>query len=247
MKGFKQWFGLPGIALPLLTHSHQAARSQSRMFHPDGQTFFAEVTSLHTPGAVGALGDRLAGFALARFSGALWRGGFEHLEVLGIALRFRAIKLDTAERMDDDQDLLFATIISPFTMPFSPFTTDGHDYLNNRYWAVSRFDVIGIGPLKFRLSPAKLPLQSDLPRRESLLHALSSRHAVMHVEARRTFSRVWTKLAALDLTGVANTDQIALRFSPFLNGRGIVPRGLVHAMRRAAYKASQDARAAKTL
>jgi len=103
------------------------------MFHPDGQTFFAEVNSLHTPGAVGALGDRLPGFALARFSGALWRGGFEHVEVLGIALNFRAIKLDTAERMAEDQDLLFATIIGPFTMPFPPFTTDGHDYLNNRY------------------------------------------------------------------------------------------------------------------
>lgn len=216
------------------------------MFHPDGQTFLAQVTSLHAPGAVGALGGRLAGFALARFSGALWRGGFEHLEVLGIALRFRTKELDTAETLEEDQDLLFATIISPFTLTFSPFTTNGHDYLRNRYWAVSPFDVSGIGRLKFRLSPAKLPHPSDLPRHERLLRALNSERAVMHIEARRTFSTVWTKVAFLDLTRVANADQVALRFSPFLNGRGIVPRGLVHAVRRAVYKASQDARAMKT-
>jgi len=42
-----------------------------------------------------------------------------------------------------------------------------------------------------------------------------------------------------------NIDQAALRFSPFRTGRGIVPRGLIHASRIVPYPASQLARPGK--
>ena len=82
---------------------------------------------------------------------ALWRGNFEHWDVLGVALRLRENDSISPQCAPSDQDLLFATIVSPFTMPFAPFTTNAHDYLDNHYWAVSPFDVgnsIGSGSEK---------------------------------------------------------------------------------------------------
>ena len=40
------------------------------------------------PHPAGALGAALAGPALVRLSGALWKSQWEHLDVLGCALRF---------------------------------------------------------------------------------------------------------------------------------------------------------------
>ena len=212
------------------------------MFHPDGQAFVARVDAIEADGVFANLGRRLAGGALARFSGALWRHGYEHLDVLGVALRFRDDDPEIARTLRGDQDLLFATIRSPFTMPFAPLTTNAHDYLDNRYWAVSPFDVQGVGRAKFRLSLVTPAVPSSLPREERLESTVASDLAVWRIEARRTFSFPWLPVATLTLKRVAKIDQEALRFSPFHSGRGIVPRGLVHAIRKAAYDASQDAR-----
>lgn len=94
------------------------------MFHPDGRTFVAHVDPIEAEGSLGSVGTTLAGCALARFSGALWRRGFEHFDVLGIALRIRDESIADTVALPGDQDPLFATIRSPFTMPFAPFTTD---------------------------------------------------------------------------------------------------------------------------
>ena len=214
----------------------------ARMFHPDGRTFVARVDAIPSDGPLGAIGRQLEGPALARFSGALWRRGVEHLEVLGAALRFRYGEVVTPETLPSDQDLLFATIVSPFTMPLSPFTTNAHDYWKNRYWAVSPFDAPEVGRVKFRLSPVTSPPPSDLPRDARLASIVSAGLGILHLETRRTFSSSWTPVARVTMQRVADIDQEALRFSAFNGGRGIRPRGLVHAMRRPTYAASQRAR-----
>lgn len=220
---------------------------RARMFHPVGRTYRATIEvaqDLEAPWS--ELAVRLSGSALARFSGALWRG-FEHWEVLGVALRLRENESISADRAATDQDLLFATIVSPFTMPLSPFTTNAHDYLANHYWAVSPFDVGDSRHVKFRLSPTAPDRQqqsrpSRVHRDAALLEAVAKDSISLRLEARHTFELSWRCLATVRLRAPVDLDQEALRFSPFQTGRGVVPSGFVHALRRATYPASQAAR-----
>lgn len=210
-----------------------------RMFHPEGHTFVGHAAAV--PGPFEVLGGRLTGRVLARFSGALWRDEREHLEVLGCALRFRrgpGIALDHRAE-PGDTDLLAATIRSPLTMLLAPLFTDAHDFTTNRYWAVSPFAHDELGRFELRLSPVeRLALHG--PRAARLYHAVEWGRAAWWLEARHTLHLRWHRLLCITLAHHVAIDQEALRFDPF---RGVLrPVGLVHAIRRAAYAASQDAR-----
>ncbi len=243
---------LAGLAVGALSSPAIATVSRARrarMFHPEGETFLADVTPARSVNAdLRDLADRLHGFALARFSGALWRGGFEHLDVLGIALRFRATEVASTDPSAGDQDLLFATIRSPLTLGIAPFTTRAADYLANTYWAVSPFAIGSGSHVKFRLRPpaeharGRSDLERETSRNVRLEEAVADGGVAWQLEARRTFTRAWSPLATILLTAPAHLDEEALRFSAYRCGRGIVPRGFVHAMRRPAYAASQWAR-----
>lgn len=202
----------------------------ARTFHPDGIVCRGKVEPMLGPYEV--LGARLRGPVLARFSAALWKGAPRWFDVLGIALRF-----------GDDQDLLFATIRSPFTMLVSPLATETDDFLGNRYWAVSPFVVDDVGRMKFRLRPA-VPTVADAPRATRLAHAVEHGAATFVLEARPVFRRHYHPVARVHLARLApEVDQDALRFDPFRAGRGIHPSGLVHAIRPGAYRGSQRGRA----
>jgi len=213
-----------------------SALRHARMFHPRGVVFEAEVTAL------APMGERLAGHALARFSGALFKAEVERFEVLGLALRFSREVPRTATPAPEDQDLLLATIISPFTMPLSPFTTRSDDFLANKYWAVSPFVVDGAERVKFRATPEHASPDTVSGREDKLAVAVAQSGARLTLEARRTLRTGWTKIATIALTASSDVDQEALRFDPFRSGRGIVPAGLVHAIRRDVYSAGQKAR-----
>lgn len=212
---------------------------RARTFHPRGDAFLADVTPL--PGG-GALGEALAGSALVRFSGALWKSRWEHLDVLGCALRFRRRDDASTEPDAGDQDLLFATILRPWTMGLAPFTTDASDYLANLYYAVSPFDVPGFGRAFLRLRPAPQHGARGRDRSARLDVTVAYEGVVLTLEVRQRWRWGWVPVATIALRGRADVDQEALAFSPFRDGRGIVPRGLVHALRRAVYPASQGAR-----
>ncbi len=215
---------------------------RARTFHPRGQTFHARLENLAADGPLSSLGALLSGPVLARFSGALWNGDVEHLEVLGIALRFRREESADPTTLEGDQDLLFATIVSPFTLPIAPLTTDSSDFMANHYWAVSPFDAPSVGRVKFRLSPRYRPAPTSMSREAKLATFVLTGDRSWNLEVRHTFATSWTAVARLTVDSVADIDQETLRFSPFHEGRGIVPRGLVHAIRRRAYQASQAAR-----
>jgi hypothetical protein len=190
-----------------------SAARQARTFHPDGDVYTGVVVPA-PDSPFPELSARLQGPLLARFSAALWKGAPRWFDVLGIALRF-----------GDDQDLLFATIRSPFTMPFAPLATETRDFAANRYWAVSPFQVAGEGRLKFRLRPMTRDRTGWL------------------LEARRVFHWGYHPVAFITLLRLADEiDQEALRFDPYHDGRGITPSGLVHAIRPAAYAGSQRGR-----
>lgn len=220
-----------------------ARARHARTFHPDGDVAIGRVNAFDE-GRYAQLGQRLQGAALVRCSGALRRRGHDAFDVLGIALRFRAPGGDPNDvtPREGDQDLLMATILSPFTMASSPFTTRTSDFLANRFYAVSPFAVEGVGRTKFRLSPLSPPRAMGSTRAERLANAIAAGEARWLLEARPVFRFPWKPVATLTLAALADVDQVKLRFDPFRSGRGIVPRGLVHAIRPAAYRASQAQR-----
>jgi hypothetical protein len=122
------------------------------------------------------------------------------------------------------------------------FRTRRHDYLQNVYYAMGTFDALGVGLVELRLVPAQaVPCIGDT-RRERLLHAIRRGAAELRLEVRRRqLGAAWQPLcelhllAALELAG-------PLHFSPINAGMGLRPRGVIHAMRRAPYAASQHAR-----
>lgn len=235
--------GLVGTALgwavsPLFALT--SALRHARTFHPSGGVFLAEVTPLGGH----ALGERVRGPALVRFSSALWKGPREWVDALGCALRFRHTVTPSAVADADDQDLLFATIRRPWTMPFAPFTTNVHDFLANDYDAVSPFTVPGFGRAFLRLHPEAYERGDSVAqsRMERLLSAVSRGDAKMRLEVRRAWHREWESVALVTLREPVEIDQERLRFWPFRTGRGIVPRGLVHGLRRGVYTLSQWAR-----
>lgn len=234
---------LGGRLLAPFTAAVSSAR-RARTFHPDGVVYTAAVVSCCREPQLAALSESLSGRAFARFSSALWRGAHEWPDVLGAAIRF----LPRDGEAGSDQDLLLATIRFPWTMPFAPFATNFRSFLWNHYHAVSPFQVAGVGPLKFRLRSPRLTNRSGSSRAEHLQRSAADGRAIFELQARlldvSPLTRRWIDLVRIELGAPLHLDQAALRFSPFRSGRGLEPIGFVHALRAAAYAASQDARPA---
>ena len=236
-----------GVALAPIWMTISALR-HARTFHPRGVTLRADVLPRARVAPWGTIAARLRGPALVRLSSALWKQG-EPIDVLGIAIRFtRREELD-ARPAPGDQDLLFATIRRPWTMPFAPLSTRQHDFFANRYFAVAPFRVHGAGSVEWRLVPAG-PIDGDGSREDKLARALDQDRARFVLEG-RPYRRVvdlfrrrhWHPVADVVLREEVEIDQRALRFDPYRAGRGIWPAGFVHALRKASYAASQFGRA----
>lgn len=238
-----RWLDEIGVALGWLWAPLTGAISRARharMFHPEGVVYSAEVSAL-VDTEFGTLARRLSGPGLVRLSSAWWRGGRELPDALGLALRLHRDP-PSAVPAPGDQDLLFATIRHPWTLPFAPLTTHVHDFLANDYYGVAPFEIDGIGRAWLRaVSAGNSPSASD--RAGRLRRAVETGEAVFLLELRRPGAR-WQPLATVRLVAPAPIDQERLRFSPFRDGRGISPSGFVHGLRRGTYFTSQLARPA---
>lgn len=213
----------------------------ARMFHPAGHTFSGRSEAI-VGGNFDALGARLDGQVLVRVSGALSKREREWFDVLGVGMRIRqghgpAI---SEAAQPGDQDLLFATIRSPLTMALSPFTTDAGNFLQP-YWAVSPFAAPPVGRVELRLRPIGTA-EIGGSRIDRLREAVRREDAGWWLDARRTLTLDWHPVAVVRLEREVHLDQNALAFDPFRAGADITPVGLVHAIRRAAYAASRQAR-----
>lgn len=227
------WWWAPAIAAI-------ARVREARMFHPTGHTFAGRVEPI-IGGNFDTLGRALDGRVLVRVSGALWKRERERFDVLGVGMRVRpgrGADLDAAPA-PGDQDLLFATIRSPFTMLASPFTTDATTFLQ-RYWAVAPF-ASPAGRVELRLTPIGSAAIGG-SRIARLREAIKRAEAGWWLEAKPTLTLVWHRVAHVFLEHEVAVDQAALAFDPFRTGAGLEPVGLVHAIRRAAYAASRGAR-----
>ena len=215
---------------------------RARTFHPRGSTLHATV-SRHprAPAELHELADRLAGRALVRFSGALWKHAERVPDVLGCAIRFRRDFRDDAAPASDDQDLLFATIRRPWSMTFAPLATHVRDYLQNDYFGVSPFDIGARRPVYFRLHPEAGAAPPEGTRAAKLANEVA-RHASLELACSPKPYGPWQPIARLSLERPASIDGDQLHFSPFRTGRSVRPRGFIHAMRGRVYDASQAAR-----
>jgi hypothetical protein len=219
---------------------------RARTFHPSGSTLHATVyRHARAPVDLHELADRLVGHALVRFSGALWKYAERFPDVLGCAIRFRHDPRDDAAPQRGDQDLLLATIRRPWTMAGAPLTTQLKDYLNNDYFGVSPFDIGGERRVYFRMHP-RGPAEHGRGTRNERLATEVDQRATLSLECSPKPYGPWQPIVEVLLERPAALDGDALHFSPFRTGRGVQPRGFVHAMRRRVYEASQAARSAAT-
>lgn len=248
------------LIAPVFTLTTRARRA--RTFHPRGDLAFGEVAiepDVATQDLPLALA--LSGNVLARFSSALFRG-VRWPDLLGCALRFERAGAGV-------QDLLFATIKRPWTMPFAPFTTRVADYFANDYFAVSPFSTpfsITGSRVYFRLHTAASADEDghgkpndrsflrqrsfflrDMThaRRGSLARAIADGTAALELAVADGPRGPWRPCVRVRLTALLLAAEPArLAFDPFQSARGIEPIGFVHALRRGVYEASRAARGA---
>ncbi|HLL01912.1 MAG TPA: hypothetical protein VK539_15080 [Myxococcaceae bacterium] len=221
-----------------------AALRHARLFHPEGITYRAEVKACPARESLKPLAARLTGPALVRLSSALWRGQREWPDVLGLALRLRSEEAVTEEPSPGDQDLLFATVRSPWTLGLAPLSTDTHDWLENDYYAVSPFRVSGLGRAKLRItsSRADAPGNTRVERLEAALHAGQARFTLEVFPRRGEAAGRWHPVAELRLVEQVTLNPATLRFWPYRDGRGLRPVGFVHSLRIPTYRQSQQGR-----
>jgi hypothetical protein len=237
---------LAGLAVGALTSPVFAVGSAlrgARVFHPDGHAFSARCEPATNDASLAPLAQRLAGDAIIRLSGGVWRNDREWPDVLGCAVRFRQNRSFDAAPAPGDQDLVFATLRSIFTLPFAFATTNTRDYLCNDYFGAAPYFADEAGKLALRLTP--LATGEGTRRAERLDDALRRGIAAFRLEHRpshRPWS-AWRPLATLTLREPLSFGDGELCFSPFQTGAGLRPVGFVHATRRVPYLVSQLARA----
>ena len=212
---------------------------RARTFHPDGDVFKAEVIpASRAHGAEAEVGKRLAGRAIVRLSSALVKGEPKYPDVLGCAIRFGEAGAV------DRQDLLLATVRRPYFLFLSPFFTHVHDYLENDYFGVSPFDVDGLGMRYFRLRPIErtFPIDSSMSRSERISLDARDGQAAFCLGTSKSPWGPFSDVATVALAARADIPSSDLHFVPSRAGRGLRPRGVIHALRRGVYAASQWAR-----
>jgi len=229
-----------GAAVAPLTFIGSLVRG-NRLFHPGGVVYRAEVSAIAENGPLGLLAQRLAGTALVRLSGALWKWpeGKRSPDLLGIVVRLRSVDEVTPKSRPGDQDLLLVTAPSLPSLAVAPFRTDVNDFLNNRYYAILPFTLEGAGKVYLRLVPGQRSPEGP-DRRERLALAVAQSTAVLRLEMQvEDFGEQWFPVAAIDLRERLDIEDAELSFDPGSSAKGLVPRGVLQWLRPAAYAASE--------
>ncbi len=218
---------------------------RARVVHPDGVVYRAEVTIASPGGPARDVATRLAGPALVRLSGAIWRNrsGQERApDLLGFSIRFRSDPAVSVAPEEGDQDMLFATVRSALLLLPALLTTNVHSFLFDDYHALGTFDSAELGEARWRIATPRIP-GADMSREEALEQAVAAGMATFELQAREArLGSQYQPVAQIRLIERVNVNQAALRFSPFRTGRGITPRGFLHALRIVPYPASQLSR-----
>lgn len=216
-----------GVPLSIITFTVSFIRN-ARTFHPNG---------IHAQCEVKTLKDSPLTFhpyALARFTGAIWKKNQLLPDVLGISLRFSEIPFRNTEPRKEDQDLLFASFRLPIEIPIAPFITRFSKFYLNTFYAISPFQVHN-ETVHFKITI--VPKTTEGKRMDNMLRNIHE-HAILILWYKKKKTD-WIPVAELSLLRSIEVDQHKLRFNPYRSGLGINPEGFVHALRIPVYPMSQ--------
>ncbi|HEY0194936.1 MAG TPA: hypothetical protein VGC42_27675 [Kofleriaceae bacterium] len=175
----------------------------------------------------------LAGPALVRLSGAT-AGQHARSDILGLALRLQ--RRASRDPREGDQDLLFGTFESFFTLGRAVQHTRADDYLANRYASVAPWWIPGLGAAVLRLEPIRdagaFPDEDRLARLDTAIGRDAARFALTAGDQR---------LGELVLRARRAGDP-RFRASLFRQGRGLRPLGFRNGIRATVYPINQTAR-----
>ncbi|WAS95637.1 hypothetical protein [Nannocystis punicea] len=232
-----------GVAMAPAAFVASALR-RDRIVHPDGVIYRADVDPAAQHDALKPLAKRMAGTALVRLSGALWRWpqGRRRPDLLGVALRLRGNDEVTLRLLPGDQDLSFATSTSLMRMPIAALATDTGDFLDNSYHTILPYRLEDIGRVYLRLVPQHAsPPGAD--RRQRLELAVGKKRAILRLELQaEALGDTWHLLATVHLRERLEVDENDFEFHPGTSAMGLVPDGLLQSARVEVYAASEAGR-----
>jgi hypothetical protein len=226
---------------------------RTRPVHPTGDLYEAHVERAPSAEPFGDLAERLRGPALVRFSRAFFRSRKPRPDLFGCAVRFLAeTKPPTAEgdAAPGDQDLLFTTVRSVWTIPLATLATNHRDYLANDFYGVSPFEIDGqevylrlvpepVLPRTWRPSGA---LRDGVDAETRLEEDVTHGRAALQLEISRAPRGPFRRIAVVRLTKPASLDGERVRFHPAFAGRGIRACGPMQRFRLASYSVAQRLR-----
>lgn len=226
-----------GVGLVLAPWKMLARRVWSaRPFQGDGELYLADVTPEADDEDAAALGERLAGPALVRFSAALWNEPGARLDLLSCSIRFGWS--GDPEDARDAQDVVLASFRHFATLPLAAVVTDARNYLANDYYSVLHFRTRELGEVELRVTTPRGIRVRDRARAAKLARAVAEGPVTLLLEARRSHWRArWRPVARIALKQRAPVAPSRVAFSPFHDARGIEPVGALGFLRVATDRA----------
>lgn len=217
---------------------------RARFFHPSGVVYSAQAWP--APGLASVAGvevaERLAGCALVRFSGGLFKqkGQGVKMDSLGMGIRFHGQPGPCAPNARGGQDLFLVSFQSFGVMAHDIKATNCGDYLDNTYWAITPYEVQGLGRVSLRITATGAG-GLGAARDERLEDAVRAGAASLRLEMAPWGTNDYQPLADVRLDRRVELEH-ELRLTPHAAGRGLRPIGFLQGLRVAPYAASHLAR-----
>ncbi|WP_375772221.1 hypothetical protein NR798_15475 [Archangium gephyra] len=214
---------------------------KARFFHPTGVIYSAQ--AYPAPGLASVAGvevaERLAGSALVRFSGGIFKQK-GRTDSLGIGMRFHGEPGPSPTNAPGGQDLFLVSFHSFGAIAQDIKATNPRDYLANTYWAITPYEVKGLGRVSLRITATGAG-GAGAARDERLEDAVRAGTASLRLEMAPWGTNDYQPLADVRLDSrVALEDE--LRLTPHAAGRGLRPIGFLQGLRVFPYAASHLAR-----
>jgi len=217
---------------------------RARFFHPSGVVYSAR--AYPAPGLASVAGvevaERLSGCALVRFSGGIFKqkGKDVRTDSLGMGLRFHGQPGPFSTNARGGQDLFLVSFHSFGAMAQGIKATNPNDYLANTYWAITPYEVKGLGRVALRITASGAGGVGQ-ERGERLEDAVRAGAARLRLEMAPWGTNDYQPLAEVRLDSRVELED-ELRLTPHAAGRGLTPIGFLQGLRVFPYAASHLAR-----
>ena len=217
---------------------------RARFFHPSGVVYTAR--AYPAPGLETVVGreaaERLSGCALVRFSGGLFKqsGQAVRTDSLGLGVRFHGQPGPCSTNAPGGQDLFLVSFHSFGAMAQDIKATHCDDYLANTYWAITPYEVKGLGQVSLRITASGAGGVGE-ERGERLEDAVRAGAASLRLEMAPWGTNDYQPLAEVRLDSRVELED-ELRLTPHAAGRGLRPIGFLQGLRVFPYAASHLAR-----